>query len=363
MKTAVYPKSDFARMLEAADQIRQEAFNSISDHIIITDQDGVILYANPAAEEKTGFARAEMVGKTPGELWGRVMSRKFYEEMWKTIKVERKPFTGTVKNRHKDGTYYFAELRIYPVFDSKNNSLLFIGIEPDISQRVEAEKSRDEFTAMVAHQIKSPLTAANLFLHTLGNKSGKLSKKQKNIVKRLGSINRNLTDLVKDLLFMARLEKRDVEGERSESIATLIEQVIDEVRILAEEDRVILNFKAGKDIILPLHPGLFREILRNLLDNAISYSYPQKKVEVFLEERRDRVIVSIIDQGIGIPSGSHNKVFTPFFRASNAEGQKSGTGLGLFIAKKFADVLGYELWFESEEGKGTTFFLAIPIKR
>src|SRR3989344_1036121 len=92
-------------------------FDQMADHIIITDTNANIVYANKAAEKHTGFRQNEILGKTPGDLWGGKMPKDFYERMWYRIKVEKEPFAGEVKNTRKDGSIYWQEVRITPVLD------------------------------------------------------------------------------------------------------------------------------------------------------------------------------------------------------------------------------------------------------
>lgn len=121
-------------------------FDRIGDHAIITDAQGTILYANDAAERHTGFSRDEMIGKNAGDLWGGHMDQKFYEDMWHTLKVSKLPFHGEVKNKNKDGTEYWQELKIFPVFDEHNAIRFMIGMEPDITMRKASEKVQDQYT-------------------------------------------------------------------------------------------------------------------------------------------------------------------------------------------------------------------------
>lgn len=104
------------------------ALDQSFDHMVITDVDGKILYANTAAEKLTGYSRIEMQGKTPA-LWGRQMPSEFYDTFWDIIRRQKKPFEGVVKNKRKDGTLYQAEVRVTPVLDDKKRILYFIGVE------------------------------------------------------------------------------------------------------------------------------------------------------------------------------------------------------------------------------------------
>lgn len=111
----------------------QQAADTSFDHIIISDPDGVVLYANHTAEIITGYSREEIIGSTPA-LWGRQMPKAFYETMWRTIKTEKNKYAGEITNKRKDGTKYLSSLRITPILDTCNEIKFFIGIERDITE-------------------------------------------------------------------------------------------------------------------------------------------------------------------------------------------------------------------------------------
>lgn len=114
-------------------------FDLLDEQIAVTDENANIVYVNHAAEEETGRTAKDMIGKTPGDLWGGNMPKEFYVQMWKTIKVDKKTFIGDVKNRKADGTTYWSELQIYPILDKEGNIRVFIAIEPNVTARKEAE--------------------------------------------------------------------------------------------------------------------------------------------------------------------------------------------------------------------------------
>lgn len=117
---------------EELQKFKQAVDNSF-DHVIISDPDGKILYANETAEHLTGFSFEEMQGNTPA-LWGKQMSKAFYQEFWETIKTKKQPYTGEVTNQKKDGTKYLATIRVSPILDSKKNVRFFVGVEQDITE-------------------------------------------------------------------------------------------------------------------------------------------------------------------------------------------------------------------------------------
>src|SRR3989344_4284455 len=121
------------------DQVFKLAVQSAFNHIVITDLDGTILYANSAASHMTGFSTLEMIGNSPS-LWGGLMNHSFYKNLWTTIKAKHRTFLGELTNRHKDGTFYTARVRISPIIDSANDMIGFIGTEEDITKEKEVEK-------------------------------------------------------------------------------------------------------------------------------------------------------------------------------------------------------------------------------
>lgn len=122
-----------------------EAFEFVGDHVVITDANGIILYANKAVEDVTGFSHEEIIGRTPGDLWGGLMEKKFYEDMWSAIKIEKKAFRGEVQNRTKDGMLYWQQLRIFPIFGDNGEVRFFIGIEPDMTIRKVLEGHQEQY--------------------------------------------------------------------------------------------------------------------------------------------------------------------------------------------------------------------------
>ncbi len=118
----------------------EQTFELLDVHIVITDREGNILYANKAAQRITGFSLAEMLGKNPGDLWGGHEKDALYAQMWKTIKEDKKPFVCRVTNRKKAGAEFVQELHITPLLDERGEVKYFVSMEPDVTQQVVVEK-------------------------------------------------------------------------------------------------------------------------------------------------------------------------------------------------------------------------------
>jgi PAS domain S-box-containing protein len=131
------------------------ASDSVSDQIVITDPEGIVLYINQATERLTGYMSDEITGKKVGTLWHFPMPKEFYQNLWKTIKTDKKTFVGELQNRRKNGEIYDAELRISPVLDKDNNVLFFVGIERDVSEVKKLIDAKNETIAKDAAILSS----------------------------------------------------------------------------------------------------------------------------------------------------------------------------------------------------------------
>lgn len=181
-------------------------FDQLSDHVVITDSDAHILYANAAARKVTGFKGYEILGKNPGDLWGGRMQKEFYRDMWKRIKQDKKPFIGEVKNKSKDGRETTQELRISPVLDEKGEVAFFIGLEPDISTHAGDKAFREEILSIVGNDSLSPATAVKWALEGI-LKEKSLTNEQKEVIREAAAQNDRLIAQIRDLIFLSNAKE------------------------------------------------------------------------------------------------------------------------------------------------------------
>lgn len=349
----------------------KEAADSAYDHIIITDPEGIILYANDAVEKITGYKKKEIIGKKAGskDLWGGLMPKEFYKKMWKTIKIDKKSFVGQIENRRKNGQRYFALSTISPVLNSSDKVDFFVGIERDITKEKEVDTMKTDFISLVSHQLRTPLSAMKWFLEMLlDGDVGKLSKEQKEYIQNIDESNERMISLVNDLLNISRIESGRIKIDPEPTdLSKLVNSVIEEYTALClKEGRRKLNIHlkvTGAIPVVSVDPKLIRNVFSNLIGNAYKYSKPNGKVTVELTVDKKFIVCSVEDSGIGIPEGQKNKIFDKFFRATNAQSvQSDGTGLGLYLAKSVVESSGGKIWFKSTVNKGTTFYFTLPIK-
>jgi two-component system sensor histidine kinase VicK len=343
------------------------AVKSASDQIIITDSEGIILYANPAVEQISGFDPIRVLGKKAGskDLWGGQMEKDFYKKFWKAIKEEKKSFMGTFENKKKDGTTYYAQTTVSPVLDENGNVSFFVGIERDITKEKEVEKLKDDFVSLVSHQMRTPLSAIKWYLESLIDESiGSLNKEQKVCAIDMYNSNQRMIDLVNTLLNTSKIESgRIVINSEPTDVKKLVTEVIKEAenRIFGRDCKIKLNIEENLPLIL-LDSQLIRNVYLNVITNALKYSPKDNPIEVTIYKEKGNLISKIADQGYGIPEEDQKKIFTKFYRGSNAsKAEPSGTGLGLYLAKNIVESSGGKIWFESTPKKGTVFWISIPL--
>ena len=335
-----------------------KGFDLISDHVVITDENANILYANKAVEQNTGFSRAEILGRNPADLWGNKMPKKFYEKMWQTIKVEKKPFVGEVQNIRKDGSRIWQELHITPILDEAGAVKFFVGIEPNIAGRKQKEQFRNEFVSIVGHQLHNPLTTMRWVLGWLlqGNR---LTVEDRQKLEDVYKQDEELSNFVSALLALSHAEKVGNVPRDKEPLDLVVEvrQLIEEVKM--HDPKVNFTFSSDeKSLPMSVDKAMVNQIFSNLIYNAAEYSDKNSgKVVVTLKKTNQNYLFSCYNNGLRIAESDKPLIFTKFFRSSKAiEIKKSGSGLGLLIVKTIADNLGWQVWFESNE-LGTTFYV------
>ncbi|HBT74979.1 TPA: hypothetical protein DEB29_03200 [Candidatus Wolfebacteria bacterium] len=339
------------------------AVEGASDHIIITDKEGIILYANKAAEEITGYSIDEMKGNRPS-LWGKQMPAEFYRRMWRTIKEDRQSFHGEVTNKRKNGQLYIAESHISPIFDEKQNLYGFVGVERDITRQKEIDKSKTEFVSIASHQLRTPLTIINWYVEMLTTSNTELSEKQRQYLDEIMRASKRMIDLVNALLnvsridmgtFMVDVQPLDFASVMNETLKDLAPQ------ITSKKLQITKNY--GEQLPqINADPKLLRMVFQNLLTNAVKYTQESGVIVIALNEHDGDILISIKDTGLGIPIDQQSKIFTKFFRADNARAKEpDGNGLGLYIIKSLIEYSSGKVWFESEENKGTTFYVSLPL--
>ncbi len=272
-------------------------------------------------------------------------------------------------------TYFIATLRID---DPKIVTLIVLAmaailividyiITRSFERISEASRMKTEFIDIISHQLRSPLVNLKYSLEVLiSKKHGKISKKELEYFKILDENIKIMGNLINNLLLISRIESGKLPFKKQEfSLSELTKEIILKFKPFSEASNVKIKLKAKKNLPKVFaDPFWLRQIIKNLLDNAIRYIKQKGEVEVKISSKPKKLYFKISDTGVGIPKSEQKYIFQKFFRSKNIlKYQTRGSGLGLYISKSILELMGGKIWFESKERKGTTFYFMLPIKK
>jgi two-component system phosphate regulon sensor histidine kinase PhoR len=235
----------------------------------------------------------------------------------------------------------------------------------DITELRRLERVRRDFVANVSHEFKTPLTAIQGFAETLLGGALEDQRNNRKFVEIIRDQSLRLARLTDDLLKLARIEAGKLELEsRVVAAGALIQSCVEAARMEAQRKNLAVTVETPPDIP-PLdgdQDGL-REVLQNLLDNAVHYTPPGGRITVRAERQENLAVLSVEDTGIGIPQAEHERIFERFYRVDAARSREAGgTGLGLSIARHIVEAYGGRIWVESEVGAGSAFRFTVPLQ-
>lgn len=346
----------------------QAILHSVEDGIFNVDADGAIMWVNPSLETLFGYAPGELIGQEvsalmepPAQCGADGLARKEAT----SARIELQEMGRETLGRKKDGTLFPIELSVaeYKVGAER----LFAGVVRDISGRQEVDRLKSEFVSTVSHELRTPLASIRGSLGLLeGGVVGELPAQAHDMVRLARSNTDRLIRLINDILDLDKLEAHALPLDlREVDLAALAKSTIADMQGIAAQSGVELRFqdstlppaRADRDRII--------QALTNLLANAINHSPDNGVVLVSLEPApRNRVRVSVSDQGCGIPSDETPRVFDRFYQLDGSDSRpKGGTGLGLAITKTIIKQHGGEVGVQSKLGAGSQFFFELSLTK
>ena len=354
-------------------QLAQSLVNLPDESVLVsvTDGEGTIVFANDTFVRVSKYSREELVGQNHRILKSGHQPEEMFIDLWKTISGG-KTWRGEIKNRAKDGSYYWVDATIKPIFDDRGKIVNYVAFRFVVTERKlaeekakEADRAKSELINLASHQLRTPLSGTKWLIETLNRKIvGPLTQKQKDYLDQIYQLNERMIKLVFDMLGVLRLESgQALVKKETVSFAGIFKEVSLMVEAAAKSKGIVFSnaLKKHKTVVLETDLPMLRSILETFISNAINYSEPGQEILLDAKEETDAVTFFVKDNGIGIPKDEQEQIFERFYRASNAKALKpDGTGLGLYIAAMLAEKIGAKITFESEVGKGSTFYLRIP---
>ncbi|HEY46532.1 MAG: hypothetical protein AMJ88_11765 [Anaerolineae bacterium SM23_ 63] len=311
--------------------------------VIVTDPESRLLLINRAAMQIFGV-EGRLVGKPVVEI--------FDDEKLVSLLCTKG------KHPHLDEIEVDTE-RFYSVQRTPIEGVGQAIVFHDITHLRELDRIKSEFVTTVSHDLRSPLTAVLGYLELI-DRAGKVNEQQGEFIRRAQMSVTQITELVNDLLELGRVEAGLDMAKEDTPLTVLARYAIEGLRGSAEAKEITLDVDLQE--FAPLvngDPVRLRQMIGNLLDNAIKYTPEDGVVRLAVEAEGDQVILRISDTGVGIPQADQPYLFDKFFRASNVPEDLPGTGLGLSIVKSIVDNHGGRIWVDSKLGEGTTFTVVL----
>jgi len=361
--------------LKAQEKEKKALLDSLSELVVFISPHLDIVWANKAALEHMKMSLQEAVGlclkDTPG-ISGSLSKYLQIEQIFLTGDKNSGEFTA------EDGSSWFVQAT--PVADEDGKVVGVLETCRDITQKKEAEKllqekqvaeianrTKNEFLANMSHELRTPLNSIIGFSDLLSEQFyGKLNEKQLKYVGNISKSGKHLLDLINSILDLSRIEAGKLELDYKEfelayelrTIKNILSPIADKknVKIEIDMDSNLTNICADE--------AKFAQIMYNLLDNAIKFSYENGIVEIGARKKGNMVEVTVKDVGIGIKAEDYSKLFKPFSQINSFSSKEyQGAGLGLSLVKQIVHLHGGYIWFRSNPGEGSVFAFTIPISR
>lgn len=345
---------------------------SIGDGVFVTDTKGVITMLNKASIAMAGLNEEEVIGKYYRDVFSFSVEgdnpknyKDFVSEAISSGKlVSLSP--RTILNR-PDGTSISVSDSVAPLRNPRTGEIFgCVVVLRDSTKERELEKNKDDFISVTSHQLRTPLGSMRWNLEmVLDGDTGEITEDTKEAISQAYEGNLRMIELVNDLLDVSRIDQGRVMDEPKQiQVAEIIDNTVKEVAPIAEKKQIKIDVIIGENVPeILIDPKRLREVIENLVSNSIKYGKDGGNVWIALNRAQAGIEIKISDDGIGIPESGIPRLFGKFYRAENAvRSETEGTGLGLYVVRKFVESWGGKLKVESKLGEGSTFTILLPFE-
>ncbi len=354
-------------LIEAERNKLRGVLNSMTDGVFALDHAGRIILFNKAASEITGRTIEEVAG----QLAEKVMPFRSHGELIMTRWLASAPGTEHKIGQWKglelyraDGHSLYVNVQAVVLNDDPNGIAALVTFH-DLTKTRQLEDMKVDFVALAAHELRTPLTEIKGYLDILTHEAKGLSKTNHEFLQRAITSANQLGGLMHNLLNVSRIEHGEL-GYRPEKIdylafiAGIVQETQNRVGQQLRDIRLVAPVQLPS---LMVDPIALREVIVNLVENAISHTAPTAgQITITVRHHRSEVETAIADNGVGIPADAIPHLFTKFFRVNEMKSTTHGTGLGLYICRSIVETHGGQIWVDSVEGKGSTFTFTLPLK-
>lgn len=333
----------------------ETTFTYMADGLVSISMDGDILHANPIALSILNIEERDIKNYK-------------YDDIMMGLNEKITLDYVKEKNQWQGNAIISANSSIYrakyaPFKNDKDEIGGLIVVFQDITEQHKLDNMRKEFVANVSHELKTPITTIKSYTETLID--GAIDNKEISI-QFLNVVNDEcdrMARIVRDLLQLSNLDYKQMKWKNVKtSVKNIIDSAYTKIKISAEEKGQTIKIHIPEDVhdVFVDKDG-FEQVLLNIMSNAIKYTPDNGEIYVSARNEQDKIIISVKDDGIGIPTEDMNRIFERFYRVDKARSRDlGGTGLGLSIARQIVEAHGGQIWLESEMNMGTEVFIMIP---
>jgi PAS domain S-box-containing protein len=358
------------KLLDTGEKLKNIT-TAMGEGLIVINPDEKVVFYNDAAAKISGFSTEKVLNQVYWQVL-KFVHENDEERNDDFVKYvfhynEPKNDSQNVYLKQADGDKVPLAISAAPLRSGGGKALGCIVVFRDITQEKEVDKAKTEFVSLASHQLKTPMSAVNWYSEMLMDEDvGKLTSQQKDFLKEIREGNDRMVKLVNGLLNVSRIDMGTLSIiPEPVDLKVMFESAISELQFgtTAKKIKIVKIF----DPTVPkinLDVNLMRIVVQNLLSNAVKYSREGGEVRVEIKKQNAKdVFIAVKDSGYGIPKKQQPSIFKKLFRADNVKTLKvEGTGLGLYVAKSVVEAFGGKIWFESEENKGTSFYITLPLK-
>ena len=382
-KSLVLEEKKRTDAIKKSEEKYRSLVESTEDSVYLVDRDCRYLFMNKKHLSRLGLSGDQFQGRAYGDFHSEDEAKDFAE------KINHVFVTGSsIQREHKGSNERYFLKTLSPVKDPETGEVTAVTVvSKDITGRKHAEEEirklnkklelrvidleeitrmKTQFLSMTSHELRTPLTPVNAQLQMLREGyMGKLNAKQE---KSIDVILRNVErfgNLINDITDISRIEAGRIRVSfKRMNLNDVVNEAIKMQEPFAQEKGIKISMRLGELPIVIGDAERLRQVISNLLENAIKFSKGSSDVEVETKRDGENVLVRVTDHGIGISREDEEKLFRPFSQIDTSMGRAyGGSGLGLAIAKGLIQVHGGKIWVESEPGKGSSFYFSIPIEQ
>lgn len=333
-----------------------------SSIVSITDRNGTITYVNKMFCEVSKYSAGELIGQNHRILKSGHHPPEFFQGMWKNISSGQ-IWKGMVKNKAKDGTFYWVKTVIVPFTDENGMIIKYVSIRTDITEqlelkdklvrsekRIESEKLAviGELSARIAHDLRNPLSVIKNGIQIIKERDIHMDEKTVLVLQRIDRAVGRMTHQIDEVLDFVKPRPLNIE---KKSLLTILHSTLDG---FVKPDTVKINLPQN-DVQIKCDATKLEIVFSNIMLNAIQAMGSLGQIDITIADKKEQVIIEIQDNGPGIPSYILPKIFDPLFTT-----KQMGTGLGLPSCKSIVEKHGGKIEVKTVLGKSTTFIITLP---